>query len=87
MVMNNNGQIIFYSLMLGVTILILVLALAYPVKQQVDIARSPDNMNCSSSTLTTSQNIACIATDLTLFYFIGTLLFIAGAVILARIIL
>lgn len=90
--MNNKGQVLFYGLMLGLTILILAFGLAYPVKEQIDSVRNETTidgttgLNCSSDLISDYDKATCVVADLTLFHFIGGLLFIAGAVITARII-
>ena len=86
MALNNKGQVLFYSFMLGLVIIILALALAEPVKTQVDSIRGSDNLNCSSSTISDYDKAACVVADLTIFHFIGGLIFIGGAVLTAKII-
>jgi len=86
--MNKNGQVVFYGFMLGMLIFVLTLALAPPVRDFTYVAMNESvgdtiGLNCS----TTSDNFVkatCIVTDMSLFYFIGILLFIAGAVVTAR---
>lgn len=86
--MNNRGQTLFYGFMLGIVIFVLALALA-PVVSEFTTSAMNDTvgdtigLNCSG----TSDNFikaTCIVTDLSLFYFIGVLIFIAGAVVTAR---
>ena len=48
MVLNKYGQVIFFKLMLGIVVILLALAVAYPVKQSSDIARNSDNMDCDN---------------------------------------
>lgn len=93
MVLNNKGQVLFYSLALGLIVLIIALALAGPVRELVDSARNETTLegqpglNCSSTeTISTFDRGACLVADLTIFHFVGGLIFIAGAVITARII-
>jgi hypothetical protein len=88
---NNKGQVIFYAFMLGITILVLALALAGPIKDQIDSARSPDTashigLDCGNSSISVFDKTTCYVSDLTNFYFVGGLIFIAGAVITAKII-
>ena len=90
--MNNRGQLVIYSFMLGIIILILALALAPPVKEFVDNSRNETDgdlvgMDCSNESISSFQKAGCLATDLTLFYFIGTLVFMAGAIMGARVLL
>lgn len=83
---NNKGQALFYSFMLGVVIIILALALAGPVKSFVDTARNSDNLDCDNAGISNFDRAACVVADLTLFHFIGGLIFIGGAALAARII-
>jgi len=85
--MNNKGSVLFYGFMLGITILVLALALAPAVGQFTTNAMNNTTdgvgLNCS----TTSSNFvkaACVVVDMGQFYFIGALIFIAGVVITAR---
>jgi uncharacterized protein (UPF0333 family) len=90
--MNNRGNVtIFYGLMLALVIIILALALASPVLESTEGARNASSgdtigMDCSNESISNFDKAACIVTDLSLFYFIGTLIFIGGAVFLAKII-
>ena len=92
MVLNKKGQVFFYALMLGFTLLVLALALAGSIKDTVDSARAATmdegqpGLDCSNSTISTFDKGACIVSDLTIFHFIGGLIFIAGAVITAKLI-
>lgn len=77
--------------MVGLTVLILALALAPAVKESTDTARnaSTDNLtglDCSNDSISNFDKGACVAVDVTLPYFIGFLLFFAGAVMVGRII-
>jgi len=90
MEMNRKGQIVFYGLMLGVTIIILALALAPAVKEFTDAAQNTtdsiggNGLNCTSLALSVYDKGACQITDLTLPYFIIGLLFIGGIIITAK---
>jgi len=83
--MNKKGQVFFYTLMLGIVVLVLALALATPVKESVNTSRTGSDLNCSNSSISNFDKGACIVADLTLFYFIGGLIFIGGAIITAKI--
>jgi Trk-type K+ transport system membrane component len=92
--MNKNGQVIFYGMMLAVVIIILALAFAAPVKQIIDSVRANSTdvggiesigMNCTDSSISPFQNAACMTTDLTIFYFVGGLIFVAGIILTAKI--
>jgi len=90
--MNKRGQVFFYSLMLGILLIVLALALAGPIKDTVDSARNATmdegqpGLDCGNSTISTFDKGACIVSDLSIFHFVGGLIFIAGAVIAAKII-
>ena len=43
-------------------------------------------MDCSNSSISTFDKGACVVADLTIFHFVGGLIFIAGAVIMAKLI-
>ena len=87
--MNKNGQVFFYTFMLGIVIIILALAFAYPVKQAVDTARNPSSgdftgLDCANTSISNYDKAACLITDVTTPYFIIGLLAIGGAVIGAK---
>jgi len=89
--MEKKGSVLIYGIMLGLIIIILALALAPAVSQFTTTAmnESSDNqigLNCSSDTISNFDKAACVAVDLNLFYFIAGLIFIAGAVITAKIV-
>lgn len=88
--MNNKGQVAIYSFMIGLVILVLILAISPAVKEAIDNSRSETvgdviGMDCSNESISNFQKAGCLASDLSMFYFIGTLVFIVGAVITARI--
>jgi len=91
---NRKGSVLFYSLMLGLTIIVLALGLAPAVKQQIDSVRANQTiegtagLDCDevNGTISNYNKAACIIIDLTIFQFIGGLIFIAGAVVTAKII-
>jgi cellobiose-specific phosphotransferase system component IIC len=85
---NKKGSIMFYALMLGIAIFVLALALAPAIRDFTYSAMNETvndtvGMNCS----TTTDNfikVTCIVTDLSLFYFVGALILISGAVVTAK---
>lgn len=84
--LEKRGQTFFLTFMIGVTIIILALALAPALKNQIEETRNINNLNCSSNSLSTFDKATCLVADLNLFYYIGGLIFIAGMVITAKII-
>jgi|TARA_Y100000310_G_scaffold339488_2_gene432305 Trk-type K+ transport system membrane component len=91
--LNNKAQVFFYALMLGMIIIFLALGLAGPIKDTVDSARNATTdegqvgLDCTNSTISNFQKGACVVADLTIFHFVGGLIFIAGAVIVAKLLL
>jgi len=89
---SKKGQVFFYSLMLGIIILVVALALAGPIKDTVDSTRNgtmdegQPGLDCTNSSISNFDKGACIVSDLTIFHFVGGLIFIAGAVILAKLV-
>ena len=83
MAMNNKGQVIFVTFMIAIVIIVLALAFAFPVKQATTQARA--DMDCSNTSISNYDKAGCYASDLTLFYFIGGMIFIAGVVMGARV--
>ena len=81
--MNKRGITFFYTLCLGITIIVLGLALAYPIKQSVDISR--DNMNCTSESLSIYDEATCTGLDLLKPLITGGIILIGVACITAKI--
>jgi uncharacterized protein (UPF0333 family) len=85
MVMNNKrGQVVFVTLMIAMVVIVLALAFAFPVKEATTNARS--SMDCGNTSISNFNKAGCLASDLTLFYVIGGMIFIAGVVMTARIV-
>lgn len=84
--MNKRGQVIFYTFMLAVIVIVLALALAFPVKQATDNARTA--MNCSDgTTISMFDNATCFIQDVTPVYIIGGFIALAGIIFGAKILL
>ena len=90
MLMNNKrGSYVIYGLMVGLVIIILALALAPAISQFTTSAMNVTDgddvgLNCSYDNISNFDKATCVATDLTLFYFIAFLIFLAGAVVTAK---
>jgi len=87
--MNKRGQVWAYSLMLSITVIVIVLALAPAGKSVIDdaLGNSTANfigLNCDTTTSTFTKG-ACTITDFSLAYVFGGLLLIGVGIILARI--
>ena len=93
--MNKNGQVIFFTLMIGLTVLIFTLSLAFPVKQSIDDATnysgnastSVANLDCNNGSISIYNKGACLVSDMSMFYFIGGLIFLVGSIITAKVLL
>lgn len=82
MINGKKGQTIFYGFMLGITIIVLALALAGPTLSFTQVSMNQTTgLDCTNSSISIYDQGACIVTDLTLPYFVGGLLAIAGIVI------
>lgn len=89
--MNEKGSITIYGIMLALVIIILALALAPAVSYFTGDAMNATSgddygLDCNNATISNFNKATCTATDLTLFYFIGGLILIGGAILGARII-
>jgi len=90
--MNKKGfTTVFYTFMIALTIIVLALALAGPISETVSNARNETyegyyGLNCSSETISNFDKAACVTSDMSIFYFIGGLIFVAGMVITARLV-
>ncbi len=77
--------------MVGLVVVILALALAPALQSQIDDARkvstdSSIGLDCSNESISNFDKAACTVTDISLPYFIGFLLLLAGAVVVGRIV-
>ena len=90
MLSDKRGSFVIYGLMVGLVIMILALALAPAISQFTGSAMNVTDgdkvgLNCSyTGNISNYDRAACVATDLTLFYFISFLVFLAGAVVTAK---
>ena len=89
--MNKKGQLIIVTFMIGLVIVILALALAPALQSQITDARnvstnSSIGLNCGNESISNFDKATCTATDITLPYFVGFLLLMAGAIAMGRII-
>jgi hypothetical protein len=86
--MNNRGQTIFFSLMIGIVLFFLGINLAHPLSDVIKDARTQTNssagvevaLNCSTAT-EYQDKANCVIVDLFLPLFIGTLFGLAGFIL------
>ena len=88
--MNNKGQVIFFTFMIAIVIIVLALAFALPVKQLMDNTMSgttdtSQGLDCTNQSISKYQSAQCLITDATTPFFIGAILAIAGLVIAAKV--
>lgn len=89
--MNKRGSVLFYSFMLGITVFVLALALAPSVSQFTNSAMNETvgdtlGLDCEN----TEDNfikVTCLVVDLSLLYFIGSLILIAGVIVTAKVVI
>lgn len=92
--MNRGGQGIsfFFTLMLGIAIIIVGLALAPVIKdfnedaRNVTTADGATGLDCSNSSISDFQNAACVSNDITTYGFAGLLIAIGLSVIMGKVI-
>lgn len=89
--MNNKGFTFFLTLMIGIVILILALAFTPVLKEFSDNARNSTSTNsigldCSNSSINDYNKASCLYVDYLPPFFAGFLIFIAGAIIVAKVI-
>jgi len=92
--MNNKGQVMFFTLMIGIAVLVFVMALAFPVKEAVDNttnysgnSSSTQTLDCNNDSISIFNKGACIVSDISMFYFIGGLIFMVGGIVAAKVLL
>lgn len=88
--MNKSGSVVIFGLMLGMVIIILGLALAPVLQDSVDTAMNTSTsetfgLDCDNDSISSFDKAGCIAVDLSLFYYIGALIFIGGLVITTKV--
>lgn len=87
--MNNKGQTIFFTLGLGVLVLVVALAFAPALRQFVTDARGPTTdtqvgLDCTNSSISDFDKSTCSVVDLSLPYFIIGLIGIGLTLITAK---
>jgi hypothetical protein len=82
--MNKQGQVFIYTFMVGLVIIILGLAFAPGLKNQVDEMRNSDNLDCGNTSISDFDKGTCVATDGLMFIGVMGVLALAFAVIAAR---
>ena len=86
---NKRGQMWAFSLMLGITIIVLGLALAPAGKRMVDDAMNTSTatvigLDCNNESISNFAKGTCVITDYSLPYFFGGIILVGVGIILAR---
>lgn len=76
---NKHGQAIFLSFMLAVTFFFIGLMIAPVISSSADIGRSA--MDCTNSSIATSQKVSCTLIDLVTPYTVATIFALAGLLV------
>lgn len=81
---NKQGQVVFYTFMVGLVIILVGLAVTPIIKEIV--TDSSSSMDCDNETISNFQKVGCIANDINMPLTIGFIIFIGGGVILAKVV-
>ena len=71
MVMNKKGQWVIAGVLIAVMVFIIAVQFIQPLKNEINTARSPPNLDCTNASISTGQKATCVITDFYLFYFLG----------------
>jgi len=89
--MNNKGFAFFVLMMIAIVFIVMALAFAPPLREFADTAMNASTdssvgLNCTSPTLNKYDRANCLFVDYQMPFFVGFLIFAAGAIITARLI-
>ena len=70
--------------MIGVVMILLAIAFAPGLKSHADTMRNSDNLDCSNSSISDFNKGTCLILDMTSFYFVGTIILLAGGAMVAK---
>lgn len=76
--MNKTGQVMIYGIMVFVFTFLVALAVSRPLVEIIGEARDTLHLDCDNVSISTGQRTSCIIVDITLPYFIATVI-IGGA--------
>ena len=84
--MNNKGNVIALGIkfMLGITIIIMILAIAPVIQQNNEDSMAADQLDCDNSSISDYDKLGCTSTDLGLFIFVGGVLLVGIGVFTLR---
>lgn len=75
--MKKRAQAMLLGVMFFVFAFIMAVVLSQPLREQIDIMRDADHLNCTQDNITTGVALTCVAVDLTLPFFLMTVI-VAG---------
>ena len=84
LISDKHGQGVIVLLMIAIKMIVVVLALSPLIKQMVEESRNPNNLDCENASISNFDKTTCVASDMTQFYFIGGMIFLAGSVVAAK---
>lgn len=87
--MNSKGQVFFVTIMIALVFIIMAMAFAPPLKSFTDTAMNASTtttvgLDCSNTNISKFDKANCLFVDYQTPYFVGFLIFVAGAIIVAR---
>ena len=81
---DRRGQAAMLGLMVGIFIFLLGIGLIDPIADVITESRASSQLDCTNSSISDGQKLTCLAVDLTLPYFIVSLLALAGGWMTAK---
>ncbi len=89
--MNKHGLTWFVTIPLALVFILMALALAPAIYQFVVDARGPTTdtavgLDCSNSSISNFDKASCVSVDYFTPFFVGALIFIGGAITVAKVI-
>ena len=92
MVLKKKGQVVFYTLMIAICVVIIALGIVPVVQSFVNDARAPTSdtavgLDCANESISDYQKSQCVMVDMTTPYFFLGLIGIALLIIGARVML
>lgn len=83
--MNKKGQAnLGIAIIVGFMIFLVGIPIINILKPDVDIARGSTALDCTNTSITDGNRLACLAVDLTIPYFMLLIMSAAGGVIVSR---
>jgi len=81
---NKKGQAIFVGIMVFVMAFIVLVQFIDPIKDQIALARTAENLDCTNTSISFGDRSTCVLVDTALFYYFGMGLAAAAAFLGAR---